>query len=159
VFARLPSVFQPRLDVLPSAQQLLWPELAGTPTEFTLYGGTAIALRLGHRPSIDFDWFAAEALTPNDLMERVAFLKRAVVRQSSRDTLTVTVERSGPVQVSFFGGLNLGQVAEADVAAGPQIKVGSLIDLAGFKAAVVTQRAELRDYIDVHALMTKANIP
>jgi hypothetical protein len=154
----LPSVLQPRLDVLPPAQQRLWPELADTPAGFTLHGGTAIALRLGHRPSIDFDWFATEAFTPNDLMERVAYLKGAAVRQSSPNTLTVTVERGGPIQVSFFGGLNLGQVAEADIAAGPQIKVGSLIDLAGFKAAVITQRAELRDYIDVHALLTMANI-
>jgi hypothetical protein len=59
----------------------------------------------------------------------------------------------------FFCGLDLGQVAPADIAAGPEIKVGSLIDLAGFKAAVVTRRAEVRDYVDVHALMTKANIP
>jgi hypothetical protein len=155
----LPSVFQPRLDVLPSAQRRLWPELADTPPEFTLYGGTAIALRLGHRPSIDFDWFATESFAPNDLIERVPYLKGAAVRQSSPNTLTATVDRDEPVQVSFFGGLDLGQVAEADIAAGPQIKVGSLIDLAGFKAAVVMRRAELRDYIDVHALMTKANIP
>jgi hypothetical protein len=155
----LPSVFQPRLDVLPSAQRRLWPELAETPPEFTLYGGTAIALRLGHRPSIDFDWFATESFAPNDLIERVPYLKGAAVRQSSPNTLTATVNRDEPVQVSFFGDLDLGQVAEADIAAGPEIKVGSLIDLAGFKAAVVMRRAELRDYIDVHALMTKANIP
>jgi Nucleotidyl transferase AbiEii toxin, Type IV TA system len=144
--------------VLPPAQRRLWPELADTPPEFTLYGGTAIALRLGHRPSIDFDWFAIEPFAPNDLMEKVPYLKGAAVRQSSSNTLTVTVNRDEPVQLSFFGGLDLGQVAEADIAAGPQVKVGSLIDLAGFKAAVVTQRAELRDYIDVHALLTMANI-
>jgi Nucleotidyl transferase AbiEii toxin, Type IV TA system len=155
----LPSVFQPRLDVLPPAQRQLWQELAGTPPEFTLYGGTAIALRLGHRPSIDFDWFAVEPIIPSDLMRRVPYLKGAVVRQSSPDTLTVTVERGGPVQLSFFGGLDLGQVASADIAAGPEIKVGSLIDLSGFKVAVVTRRAELRDYINVHALLTKAKIP
>jgi hypothetical protein len=145
--------------VLPLAQRRLWPELAGTPDGFTLYGGTAIALRLGHRPSIDFDWFATESFAPNDLMERVPYLKGGAVRQSSPDTLTVTVDRGEPVQVSFFGGLDLGQVAPADIAAGPEVKVGSLIDLAGFKVAVVTQRAELRDYIDIHALLTKANVP
>jgi hypothetical protein len=97
----LPSVFQPRLDVLPSAQRRLWPELAGTPQEFTLYGGTAIALRLGHRPSIDFDWFATEPFAPNELMEQVPYLKGAAVRQLSPDTLTVTVDRGEPVQLSF----------------------------------------------------------
>jgi Nucleotidyl transferase AbiEii toxin, Type IV TA system len=151
-------VFQPRLDVLPPAQRRLWPELAGTPPEFTLYGGTAIALRLGHRPSIDFDWFATDTFVPNELMEKVPYLKGASVRQSSPNNLTVTVNRDEPVQLSFFGGLDLGQVAPAEIATGPEIKVGSLIDLAGFKVAVVMRRAELRDYIDVHALLTMANI-
>jgi hypothetical protein len=81
------------------------------------------------------------------------------VRQSAPDTLTVTVERGGPVQLSFFGGLDLGQVGPADRAAGPGIKVASLPDLAGFKVAVVPQRVELKDYIDVHTLLTRARIP
>jgi hypothetical protein len=153
------ATFRPRLDILPPAQGRLWPELAGTPDQFTLYGGTAIALRLGHRQSVDFDWFTSVPFVPNALMRRVPYLRGATVQQSARDTLTVTVERGGPVQVSFFGGLDLGQVAPADIAMGPGIKVGSLIDLAGLKVAVVTQRAELRDYIDVHALLTTAHIP
>jgi Nucleotidyl transferase AbiEii toxin, Type IV TA system len=151
--------FKPRLDILPPAQRRLWPELSETPEEFTLYGGTAIALRLGHRPSIDFDFFASTPFVPSALLQKVPYLKGATVRQSAPNTLTVTVERDGPVQVSFFGGLDLGQVASAETAIGPGIKVASLIDLAGFKAAVVTQRAELRDYIDVHTLLTKGNIP
>jgi Nucleotidyl transferase AbiEii toxin, Type IV TA system len=153
------ATFRPRLDILPPAQRRLWPELAGTPDEFTLYGGTAIALRLGHRQSVDFDWFTSMPFVPNALMQRVPYLRGATVQQSAPDTLTVTVERGGPIQLSFFGSLNLGQVAPADIAMGPGIKVGSLIDLAGLKVAIVTQRAELRDYIDVHALLTTAHIP
>jgi Nucleotidyl transferase AbiEii toxin, Type IV TA system len=155
----LPATFKPNVDILPPALQRLWPELADTPEAFTLYGGTAIALRLGHRASVDFDWFASASFIPNDLMGGIPFLRGAEVQRSAPNTLTVIVDRGGPVQLSFFGGLNLGQVAAAEVAIGPNIKVGSLIDLAGFKVAVVTQRAELRDYIDVHALLTKANIP
>ncbi|HEY3147070.1 MAG TPA: nucleotidyl transferase AbiEii/AbiGii toxin family protein [Dongiaceae bacterium] len=153
------ALFEPRLDILPPAQQRLWPELSQTPEEFTLHGGTAIALRIGHRPSVDFDFFASEPLAPNDLLQRIPYLRGATVRQSAPDTLTVTVERGGPVQVSFFGGLDLGQVAPADRAMGPGIKVASLLDLAGFKVAVVPQRVELKDYIDVHTLLTKADIP
>jgi hypothetical protein len=151
--------FKPRLDILPPAQQDLWPELSATPEEFTLYGGTAIALRLGHRPSVDFDFFSSKPFVPAVLLHKVPYLKDAAVRQSAPNTLTVTVERHGPVQLSFFGDLDLGQVAPSETAMGPEIKVASLIDLAGFKVAVVTQRAELRDYIDVHTLLTKANIP
>jgi hypothetical protein len=153
------ATFKPRLDILPAAQRRLWPELSDTPTDFTLYGGTAIALRLGHRASADFDFFASAAFVPSVLLRSVPYLKAATVRQSAPNTLSVSIERDGPVQVSFFGDLDLGQVASAETAIGPGIKVASLIDLAGFKVAVVTQRAELKDYIDVHALLVKANIP
>jgi Nucleotidyl transferase AbiEii toxin, Type IV TA system len=154
----MPNVFRPRLDILPAAQRRLWPELAQTPDHFTLYGGTAIALRLAHRPSIDFDFFSMAAFEPNSLLEQIAYLKGAVIRQSAANTLTATVERSGPVQLSFFGALGLGQVAAEELAEETKLRVADLIDLAGMKAAVVTQRAEIRDYIDIHALLTKARI-
>jgi hypothetical protein len=154
----MPNVFSPRLDILPAAQQRLWPELAKTPDHFTLYGGTAIALRLGHRQSVDFDFFSPTSFEPRSLLEAVPYLKGAVVRKSSANNLTVTVDRGDPVQLSFFGNLDLGQVAAAELAAGPQFQAASLIDLAGMKAAVVTQRAEVRDYLDIHALLTKADI-
>src|SRR5205809_816289 len=125
-------------QVARAAQLRLWPELAQTPEEFTLYGGTAIALQLGHRPSLDFDFFAWRPFAPNNLMQKIPYLRGATARHAAPDTLTVTVDRGGPTQLSFFGGLDLGQVARADTAIGPGIKVASLIDLAGFKVAVVT---------------------
>ena len=154
----MPNVFSPRLEILSTAQQRLWPELAQTPGHFILYGGTAIALRLGHRPSVDFDFFTLMAFEPRSLLEEVPYLRGAVVRQSSANTLTVTVDRGGPVQLSFFGGLGLGQVAPEELAEGPRLKIAALVDLAGMKAAVVTQRAEVKDYLDIHALLTKAKI-
>jgi hypothetical protein len=87
------------------------------------------------------------------------YLKGAEVRQSAANTLTVTVDRGGAVQLSFFEGLGLGQIGPVEQAEGPGFKVAALMDLAGLKAAVVTQRAEPRDYLDIHVLMTEANIP
>ena len=46
------------LSVLPQAQLDIWPKLNRMNLCFTLYGGTAIALQLGHRISIDFDFFS-----------------------------------------------------------------------------------------------------
>jgi hypothetical protein len=151
--------FTPCLDTLPAPQRSLWDQLHDTPAGFTLYGGTAIALRLGHRISVDLDFFSAQAFTPNALMARVPYLQGGTLRHSAPNTLTCTLDRGGPVQVSFFGGLSLGQVAPTEEAAGPGIQVASLIDLAGTKIAVITQRAELKDYLDIHALLTQAKIP
>lgn len=153
------TAFTPRLDILPAAQRRLWPELGGTSSDFTLYGGTAIALRLRHRQSIDFDFFAQTSFEPDALLKEVPYLKGAVVRQSSPNTLTTTVDRGGPVQVSFFGGLGLGQIEAPDFIKAPDIAIASLIDLAGTKAKVIIQRVEPKDYIDIHAIMTKGGIP
>jgi hypothetical protein len=146
--------FSPRLDILPAAQARLWSELAGTPSSFVLYGGTAIALRLGHRQSVDFDFFSGESFEPALLAASVPYLAGASIRQMRANTLTCSIDRGGPVLVSFFGGLSLGQVAEHETAQGSTVRVASLLDLSGTKVAVVTQRAEARDYADVHALLT-----
>lgn len=151
-------MLNPRLEILPQAQQTLWPELAQTPPDFTLYGGTAIALRLGHRFSVDFDFFSTRPFVPAALQESVPYLSGGTIRQSAANTLTVTVERGGPVQLSYFGGLRIGQVAAAETVAGPAFPVSSLLDLAGMKVAVVTQRAEAKDYLDIHALLTEGHI-
>jgi Nucleotidyl transferase AbiEii toxin, Type IV TA system len=154
------KVFTPRLDVLPDSQRKLWPALASTPDHFVLYGGgTAIALRLGHRQSVDFDFFSPATFEPRSLLEAVPYLKDATVRKSAPNDLAVTVDRGGPVQLSFFGNFDLGQVTDPELAEGPRIKVAALLDLAGMKAAVVTQRAEVKDYLDIDALLTKSGIP
>ena len=69
--------FQPRLDILPPPQRTLWPELDATPDHFTLYGGTALALRLGHRQSVDFDFFSREPFDPATLMHEMPYLAGA----------------------------------------------------------------------------------
>jgi hypothetical protein len=57
--------FTPNLAMLPPPQRRLWPELASTPEMFTLYRGTALALRLGHRASVDFDFFSNAPCNPD----------------------------------------------------------------------------------------------
>jgi len=65
--------FSPELNILPTSQRALWKELKATPKHFVLYGGTALALRLGHRISEDFDCFAVyEALQPKEAGEKAA---------------------------------------------------------------------------------------
>jgi len=61
------GTFKPILSALPEPQRALWEELQTTPASYVLYGGTALALRLGHRQSQDFDFFAAEAKDYQDI--------------------------------------------------------------------------------------------
>ncbi len=147
------SPFAPHLQMLPPAQRRLWAELTEVPRAFVLYGGTAIGLWLGHRPSEDFDLFSTDSFVPADLLARIPFLAGGLLRQSQPNTLTLTVDRAGPVKVSFFGGLRLGRVGEPERAADTGLRVASRLDLAATKVAVVQQRAERKDYLDIAALL------
>ena len=141
------------LDLLSPAQRRLWDELGGVPPQFTLYGGTAIALYLGHRESIDFDFFGSEPFNSQRLYAAVPFLKGAEIVQQAPNTLTCLVERGENVQVSFFGVPGMTILREPLQSPDNGVRVASLIDLAGMKAAVVQQRAEAKDYLDLCALI------
>jgi Nucleotidyl transferase AbiEii toxin, Type IV TA system len=150
--------FSPHLEILPPAQRRLWPELDQVPAEFTLYGGTAIALHLGHRQSVDFDFFGNRPFDPTDLQAAIPFLARARVRQRERNTLTAILNREGQVAVSFFGVPNLPRLVAPHVSDDNGLKVASLLDLAGTKASVVQVRPEAKDYLDLDMLITKGGI-
>ncbi len=141
-----------KLEILPQAQRRLWNELKNTPQEFVLYGGTALALRLGHRTSEDFDFFSNRPFLPDVLRKTIGYLQDAEMRQFEENTLTAIVNRDGPVKVSFFGGLKLNRVQDPDVMPDNGIKVASLLDIAATKLATIQQRAQARDYEDVLAL-------
>lgn len=145
--------FIPNLRTLPDPQRALWLELGATPDVFTLYGGTALALHLGHGSSVNFDFFSNASFDPDRLASDVPYLQEAERVQVAPNTLTCRVQRGGPVLVSFFGDLGLGQVAAPEQVHKPSLHVASLLDLAGTKAAVVQKRADLKDYLDIDALL------
>jgi hypothetical protein len=145
--------FAPRLDILPAPQQRLWQELTGVPPEFVLYGGTAIALHLGHRKSVDFDFFGNSTFDPAKLVTEVPFMAKAEITQSEPNTLTGIVDRRGAVKVSFFGVPRMPRLVTPHEASDNGLKIASLLDLAGTKASFVQARAEAKDYIDIDALI------
>ena len=111
---------------------------------FTLYGGTALALRLGHRTSVDFDFFSNTSFDPDRLAEQIPYLKGAERVQLSPNTLTCRVNRGGPVLLSYFGGLGLGQVAAPEQVQDLSLQVASLLDLAGTKQRLCRSGRRLR---------------
>lgn len=150
--------FSAHLEILPPPQRTLWNELSEVSREFVLYGGTALALHLGHRNSVDFDFFGSRALNLSQIEQGISFLKGANVIQRDKNTLSAIVDRGGPVKVSFFGVPNLPRLCAAVVAEDNGLGVASLLDLAGTKASVVQMRAEAKDYIDIDALITAAKV-
>jgi hypothetical protein len=152
------SKLRARLDILPPAQHRLWGELGSLPAPFVLYGGTALALHLGHRQSEDFDFFANGDIDTDRLYRTAPFLRGSQITQQEPNTLTCLVDRGGPIKVSFFGLPHLARIRPPVVAEGNDLRVASLLDIAGTKAAVVQRRAQAKDYIDIDALITQAGI-
>jgi hypothetical protein len=147
------KTFKPRLDLLPEPQRNVWPELANLPRQFVLYGGTAVALRLGHRPSLDFDFFSSEPLNIDGLYQTLSFLGNSTPLQREPDALTVLLERAGPVKISFFGDIRIGCIDPPETTEDRVLQVASLIDLAGTKMKVLLQRVESKDYRDIAAIL------
>ena len=152
----MPDLFDPRIEILPAAQKEIWPQLAPAPNlSFVLYGGTAVALHLGHRVSIDFDFFKAEPLEKARIEASFQFVKNARTLQEDENTLVVGVSMpSGPVKVSFFGGLALGRINDPVRTRDRVLVVASLEDLLATKLKAILDRAEAKDYRDISAILS-----
>lgn len=156
------SLMRPRMDVLPPAQKRLWRDLgAATKLGMVLYGGTAIALHLGHRASVDFDLFTNNSLDKDALRGHFPFLSISTVLQEAANTYTVLVPygetSESHVKVSFFGEIKIGRVGSPSCTEDGLLQVASLDDLMATKVKVMLQRVEAKDYIDI-AAMIKAGV-
>jgi hypothetical protein len=150
--------FSPRLDILPAAQRQVWPTLIyASQLGFVLYGGTAIALRLGHRPSVDFDFFTDRTLNKGELFAVFPFLHQSAFLQETPDAITVLVpsgSQSEPdVKLSFFGSLTFGRISEPEMTSDGIVQVAGLDDLMATKLKVILQRIEAKDYQDISAMI------
>ena len=116
-------------EILPLSQKRIWEtKLAQGIPGWVLYKGTALALRLGHRVSIDFDFFSAQPLQPLTFNEQMGL--GSDILQSAPNTLSVL---SQSVKLSFFGGLSLGVVEPPDLL--DKCPIASLPDLGACKLA------------------------
>ena len=150
------ATFTPHLEILPVAQRRLWPALRPLPDlGFILYRGTAIALRLGHRQSVDFDFFSAKPLCREALSRRLPLVRQGETIQEDRDTWTVLVRDDADenVKFSFFGNISFGRVGGPDYTDDGVLLVASLQDLLANKVKVILQRAEAKDYRDICAML------
>lgn len=140
------------VEVLPEEQRVCLRTVgpAATALGFHLAGGTAVALHLGHRRSIDFDWFTGR------------FPVAAVDVSDSLRHLGVDLET-----ISLAGGTVHGRVAGVRVSflefrpplLEPTVdwpeygcRLASCPDLAAMKLLAVAQRGTKKDFVDVHAL-------
>ncbi len=135
-------------DILPKEQRELWKDLHQVPKDFTMYGVTALALQIGHRISIDFDFFTNNKFDPLDLQQNIPFLKKAEILQNTSNTLTCLVYRLElPIKVSFLCNLELPKLHKDIIVDG--VHIASCEDVLTTKLKTILDRPSFKDYQDI----------
>jgi hypothetical protein len=139
-------------DVLPSEQQDVLRQLGRVAGKLGYYlaGGTATAIHLGHRRSVDLDWFTEGRM--DDPMRLATQIRDEgvglEVRSVDRGTLHATV---GTVRLSFF---EFRYPLLKPLIDWPSFNclLASIDDLAAMKLLAVEQRGAKKDFLDIYAL-------
>jgi hypothetical protein len=138
-----------KIETLPKIQRDLWTTLSEV-TEMELFylaGGTAIALHLGHRESIDFDFFRPDAFNPEEIVRVLSNTGTIRIENQTEDSLVAYLS---DVKFSCFRYPYplIAPLHECD-----GISVCDLKDLVAMKIVAISQRGAKKDFIDLHAIL------
>lgn len=132
-------------EILTKEQVRLLPLIRKFKRSFFMVGGTAIALHMGHRRSIDFDLFTKSRIKRKVLEDRIkinGFRFKTLHQTSQEWTFFI-----GEVKITFYQFL---YPVQAKVNFDDIIKIPSLVDLAAMKAYTLGERAKWKDYVDMY---------
>lgn len=135
-------------EILSNKQTELLPLISEFKREYYLVGGTAIALYLGHRRSIDFDLFKFAPLNRKKNLEKIQssgfpFL----VTWNVTDQMNLVINE---VKVTFF---QYPFTIESKKVFEGIIRLPKLLDLAAMKAYALGRRSKWKDYVDLYFLL------
>ncbi len=114
---------------------------------FALAGGTALALQIGHRISVDLDFFGRHSFDPEELLSTYAKIGDYQLLSQSKSVLVVSLQGIKVDVVNYRYGL-LEPVRHID-----NLRLLSLPDIAAMKLAAITGRGRKRDFIDLFFLL------
>lgn len=143
-------------NILDEKRMSLLPFFKAFKEDFYLAGGTALALLLGHRDSIDFDFFSPRSFSTEELFQKVEqiFEGHIIVKiQEAKDTLTFVIDDG--VKVSFFAYPYklIEPLLDED-----NFKMASIEDIGAMKLSAITSRSVLKDYVDLYFILRKISL-
>ncbi len=141
-------------EALDEKRRALLPALGAFKNDFYLAGGTALALQIGHRVSVDFDFFTEEGFDTEVLYEQVQKTFGQVPRtQESVHTLAVVAEND--VRISFMRYRYPLLAACVDT---EHLRLASMPDIGCMKLGAIVSRAELKDYVDLFFILKQLSL-
>jgi len=138
-------------DILDKKRLAILPLLRNFRSDFYLAGGTGLALQLGHRDSIDFDFFSAKDINTPKLFLRIKDIfsgHRILKVQEENNTLTVFIDDN--IKLSFF---TYKYKLIGKLVSEPNLEIASVLDIACMKLAAIVSRATNKDYIDLYFII------
>jgi predicted nucleotidyltransferase component of viral defense system len=114
-----------------------------------LAGGTALALQLGHRVSVDLDFFTQKEFKEAETAAKLASFLEFVPEGTAKGTIWGKV---GPTRFSLF--YYKYPLLESTILF-KEIHLASLADIAAMKIHAIEDRGTRRDFIDVYFLSQK----
>ena len=138
-------------EILTETQSKLLPVVKLFSKKFGLVGGTAIALHLGHRESIDFDLFSFDGFNNYSIKAKITKnqpIDNVLVNKKGEYTFLIN-----KVKFTFF---QFPYEIDFSESFGDIIKLPDILTLAAMKAFALGRRAKWKDYVDLYFIM-KAN--
>lgn len=140
-------------EILPKAQKEIYPHLkAIKDLNFTLFGGTALALQLGHRESIDFDFFTdKDILKIHTALLSLNGIKVGEITQQMDNALSFKTANN--VKFSFFGNIEFVKLSGKIQSDDGILQLADLKSLLITKLKVTCERAEYKAYKDITEIL------
>lgn len=135
-------------EILTKEQTELLPLIAEFSKNFGLVGGTAVALHLGHRRSIDFDLFSKKDFGNQSLLNKILQREKPepiIVNKLGELTLIVK-----GVKLTFFHYPY--EITYSESIPGV-IRIPDLLTLAAMKAFALGMRSKWKDYVDLYFII------
>lgn len=141
-------------EALNEKRRALLPALGSFKKDFYLAGGTALALQIGHRTSIDFDFFTEKNFDTEELYEHIhEVLGEAVRTQESQNTLAVVVQDDVRVSFMKYRYPLLDSCIDTE-----NLRLASLPDIGCMKLSAIVSRSELKDYVDLFFILKQLSL-
>lgn len=135
-------------EILSDAQRALLPLLQEWRGGFGLVGGTALALEIGHRESIDFDLFTHEPLRHAELRGQIVRFGQNILTVVDTPTEYTVVVNGVKLTLLHYPFPLEFPVIWDEVAVLPDI-----LTLAAMKAYALGRRAKWKDYVDLYFVL------
>src|SRR3989339_746753 len=123
---------------------------------FYLAGGTALALQLGHRDSIDFDFFIEDSFDTEGLFKKLTEVFRGytLVRvQEEKDTLVLVINDEIRVSFMTYAYPLITPMFETEF-----FSLASLVDIGCMKLSAITSRSVFKDYVDLYFILHEVTL-